>query len=140
MRVCGRGRRTHHAEVRSGSDTVKAIVVDDDPMIVELVKLILEPEPVSLTCGGSDVAALMDEAIWRDVDVAIVDLLLPHTTGDELLDWLAEHAPHVRRIALSAAGPLRLEQVLNADVRLLKPFNVDDLIDAVTAQKALLCL
>ena len=117
------------------------MLVEDDTKIVELVSLILEPEPgVSLTYGGWDAAAMMDEAIWQDVDVAIVDLLLPRTTGDELLDWLTLHAPHVRRIATSAAGRVRLERVANADVWLLKPFMMDDLIDAVTPREALVCL
>jgi DNA-binding NtrC family response regulator len=122
----------------AGSGKVKVLVVDDDAMIVELVSLILEPEAgVSLTRGGGDARALMDERTWRDVDVALVDLLLPGTTGDQLLDWLAQHAPHVRRIAMSAAGRIRLEQVQNADVRLLKPFMMDELIDAVADQKEL---
>lgn len=118
---------------------LKVVLVEDDAKIVELVSLILATEPVTLICGGSDAAALMDAAIWRDVDVAIVDLLLPHTTGDRLLDWLTQHAPHVRRIAMSAAGRLRLDQVRNADVRLLKPFMMDDLIDAVAPQAAFVC-
>ena len=101
-------------------------------MIVRLVTQMLEEEPgVVTTAGGHDVQVLMDEALWRDVDVALVDLLLPGTTGDELLTWLVDHAPHVRRVAMSGSGPLRLASVRNADVKLLKTFMLDDLLAAL---------
>ncbi len=101
-------------------------------MIMRLVTHMLEGEEgIDVTQGGGDAAALMHESVWDGVDVAVVDLLLPHTTGDALLAWLGEHAPHVRRVAMSGSGPLRLEAAVEADVRLLKPFMLDDLIAAL---------
>ena len=116
-----------------GHDTdLRVLVVEDNEMIMKLVGQMLADEAdVVAQPAGADAASLMDEAIWRDVDGAIVDLLLPKMTGDELLDWLAEHAPHVRRIAMSGSGMLRLEQARSAQVRLLKPFMIDDLLTAL---------
>jgi DNA-binding NtrC family response regulator len=110
---------------------LRVIVVEDDLMIMKLVGHMLAEADVDMTPAGGDAAALMDESKWDEVDVAIVDLLLPKVAGDDLLDWLAEHAPHVRRIAMSGSGPWRLEKATSADVRLLKPFMIDDLLTAL---------
>ncbi|MEY2426257.1 MAG: Response regulator receiver domain [Actinomycetota bacterium] len=110
------------------------MIVEDSEMIVRLVTQMLEDEPgVVTTDGGCNVQSLMNEAVWRDVDVALVDLLLPGTTGDELLTWLAGHASHVRRVAMSGSGPVRLSKVSNADVKLLKPFMIEELVAALHA-------
>jgi CheY-like chemotaxis protein len=108
------------------------MVVEDDPMIVRLVTQMLEGEEgITVTQGGADVTALMQVSLWDYLDVAIVDLGLPRVTGDELLRWLGVHAPHVRRIAMSGWGPDRVGPAAPCEVRLLKPFLLDDLIDAL---------
>jgi DNA-binding NtrC family response regulator len=110
------------------------MVVDDDPMIMRLVTQMLAFEDgVVVRQGGCDVRALMHDSAWADVHVAVVDLLMPQTTGDELLVWLGEHAPHVRRIAMSGAGRHRLDESVHAEVRLLKPFSLDELLTALHA-------
>jgi hypothetical protein len=53
--------------------------------------------------------------------------------GDELIVWLEAHAPHVKRIAVSGAGPWRLAQATSAHVQILKPFMIDDLLSAIRA-------
>ena len=109
------------------------MVVDDNEVIAKLLHVIIDNESdLTFLRGDTDVTRLMDDKSWRDVDVAVVDLLLPRTTGDTLLRWLEEHEPHIRRVAMSAAGDDRLSQAERvADVTLLKPFMIDDLLDAV---------
>src|SRR5688572_8547709 len=108
------------------------VMVDDQEIIAHLVERILEEEPdLDYRRGSTDVTVLMDAAVWSDVDVALVDLLLPGTTGDTLLAWLATNAPHVRRIAMSGAGALRLEEAVDAEAALLKPFMLDQLLAAL---------
>jgi DNA-binding NtrC family response regulator len=123
---------TEKGGVIAANPTLHVAVIEDNDMITRLVTQMLDLDPdVVVTSGGADVKKLMEEAFWRDIDVALVDLLLPGMTGDELLTWLAAHAPHVRRIAMSGSGALRLEQVTNADVKLLKPFSLDAVLEAV---------
>ena len=111
---------------------VAVVIVEDDPMIMRRVLRMLEGESgISAAQGGADVLALMNEALWQDVDVALVDLLLPRPTGNALLGWLAVNAPHVRRVAMSGWGPDRLDEDANVHLRLLKPFTLDELLAAV---------
>src|SRR5437762_1308267 len=109
-------------------EDVHVIVVEDDEMMARLMTHMLDGEAgLTMTPGGSDVNALMHEEIWRDVNVALVDLYLPRPTGHLLLTWLASHAPHVRRIAMSGNGDALSTDPPDAHVRLLKPFDMDDL-------------
>jgi DNA-binding response OmpR family regulator len=119
------GRRTD----AQGVADVNVKIVEDNEMIMRLVKLMLDEPGVVVASGGADAGVLMDVIAWENVDVAIVDLFLPGTGGSELLDWLAEEAPHVRRIAMSGSG--RSVEQANADVRLLKPFKIEDLLAAL---------
>jgi CheY-like chemotaxis protein len=123
--------RTEQSTTEASGD-LQVMLVEDDEMITRMIGLMLGGEPdVVMTAGGSDVAALTDEVMWRDVDVAIVDLFLPRATGGELLRWLADNAPHVRRIAMSGAVPDLAADATDAHVRLLKPFTIDDLVAAL---------
>ena len=108
------------------------VVVEDSPMIYRLITRVVETErDIALRWGGCDATSLMREDLWSDVDVALVDLWLPETVGDELLTWLAEHAPRVRRVALSGSGADRLRDVRDAEERLEKPFHADELLAAI---------
>lgn len=101
-------------------------------MLMKLITEILGHEDdLSFHRGDSDVTALMNEPAWDDIDVAVVDLLLPGTTGDALLSWLATHVPRVRRIAMSGSGAARLAEARDAQVTLLKPFLMDELLVAM---------
>jgi DNA-binding NtrC family response regulator len=112
---------------------VNILVVEDNDMIMRLVMTVLDDADTKAQQADPDVRHLMNHETWEGVDVALVDLLLPGTVGDELLSWLAAHAPHVRRIAMSGSGEARLEEARDAQIRLLKPFTADDLLDAVRA-------
>jgi DNA-binding NtrC family response regulator len=131
------GERTATGESAVSTTRVHAprtvMVIDDSEMIAKLLHVIIDNESdLTFLRGDTDVTRLMDDKSWRNVDVAVVDLLLPRTTGDTLLRWLEEHEPHIRRVAMSAAGDDRLAQAERvADVTLLKPFMIDDLLDAV---------
>ena len=107
------------------------MLVEDDAMMVRLVTRMLEGEAVAVTEGGCNAAALMIPALWEQVDVALVDLVLQRSNGCDLLHWLALHAPHVRRIAMSGLRAVRHDERVEADVRLLKPFMMDDLLAAL---------
>ena len=116
------------------TDELRVLVVEDDPMIMRLVLRMLEDEAgITATAGGDNVVVLMDTSLWGDVDVAVVDLLLPGTTGDEQLWWLEANAPHVRRIAMSGWGPDRLYDDAPVDARLRKPFMLDELLSVLQA-------
>lgn len=80
---------------------MRIAVVDDDPAIRHLVS-------VTVTLEGHIPGPLFADALdamagdWTGVDGAIVDYMMPHANGGELVAWLAEHHPDVRVCVLTA--------------------------------------
>lgn len=82
---------------------MRIVAVEDDLAIRNLIVAYADLTPDILVVAAH---ATVDEAIgwagWADVDAALVDWAMPRRTGGELLDWLAEHHPHVRCVILTA--------------------------------------
>lgn len=108
----------------------RALVVEDDPGILSLVKHVLEREDfvVEGVKRGGDAIALLQLAAY---DLLIVDLMLPDVSGEEVLTFLEGAKPnYLRRVIVTTASPRRMScEFLERVCRLLeKPFNVDQLI------------
>ena len=60
------------------------LIVDDEPVILQILKAVFEDEPVRLTCvgTGTDALRVLDE---QPVDLVITDKNLPDVNGIELL-------------------------------------------------------
>jgi signal transduction histidine kinase len=60
------------------------LIVDDEPVILQILKAVFEDEPVRLTCvgNGADALRVLDE---QPVDLLITDKNLPDVNGLELL-------------------------------------------------------
>lgn len=108
----------------------RALIVEDDPAILRLVKTILEREDFTVE-GVADGAAAIE--LLREVayDLLIVDLLLPKVSGDEVLGFVEQNRPEkLRRVILTTASPRQIScDLLNKICRVLaKPFDVDQLV------------
>jgi DNA-binding NtrC family response regulator len=110
--------------------TLRVAIVDDEADIVRLHQRVL-------TMGGHEpVVVAPAEAMgwsgWSTIDAAIVDLYMPEVSGATILAMLAADHPKVRRILVTAAAERdRLDPTLAAQVRIAKPFLLDDLLAAV---------
>jgi two-component system, OmpR family, alkaline phosphatase synthesis response regulator PhoP len=110
------------------------LVVDDEPNIVELLRLYLEQEGFGVIAAADGEAAL-DIVARRDPDLVILDLMLPRLDGFEV----------TRRIRRTSDVPIlmltaRSEDVdsivgleLGADDYVTKPFNPRALVARVKA-------
>lgn len=95
-----------------------------------LVKTILERRHDVTAYESVDEA--IEQADWSRTDVAIIDVMMPHRSGDYLVLWLADEHPHVRRIVCSAMGQtLDLERFALAHEVVTKPFTSADLEKAL---------
>ncbi len=108
----------------------RALVVEDDPAILGLVKLVLEREEfiVEGVTGGAAAIQLLREVAY---DLLIVDLMLPDISGEQILDYLEESKPHtLRRVIVTTASPRHLStEFLERICRLLeKPFDIERLV------------
>ena len=114
----------------------RVLVVDDDPAIVEMFRILLAREGISV-----DVVTDGDTALQSlrggDYDAILLDLMLPHTNGFEVIRDLKCLQPDVlnRVIVVTAASQRTLECLDTHDVRtvLRKPFDIGELIAEVRA-------
>ena len=110
----------------------RVLVVDDEPHVRRLLRRLMEQR-------GYDVAEAVDgrDAIHQlcnsDFDLVIADIVMPETDGLEVIMFLKKTQPHVKVIAVSAAGNelyLASAKGLGASRVFLKPFDLADITRA----------
>jgi DNA-binding response OmpR family regulator len=109
-------------------EPIHALVADDEPHIGRIIKMKLEQGPFRVTLAYDGREAL--EALRRDPDVGIVllDLMMPHLSGLDVLAEIRADArwKHLPCIILTAAGQEqqhRLAMRLGATEFMTKPFS-----------------
>jgi len=116
-----------HMERRS---SCRALVVEDDGAILNLVKIVLEREGFTVE-GTKSGAAAIELLTSLAYDLLIVDLMMPDIGGEQLLGYLEETQPkYLRRVIITTASPGRLScEFLQRICRLLaKPFDIEQLV------------
>jgi DNA-binding NtrC family response regulator len=114
----------------------RVLVVDDDETIRTTMKAILQDEGYIV-----DLAATGKEAIQKtqekSYNVALLDIRLPDMEGVELLKLLKDGVPRTRKIMVT--GYPSMQNAIsalnkNADAYLLKPVDVEKLLNTVKQQ------
>lgn len=95
------------------------LIVDDAPMIRELIKSVLETEGYR-TILASDGEEAMQAAQDNSVDLSIIDIFLPKKGGLQVMGELLEKDPSSRFIAISGGEAFNPEAI----VELAKAFDV----------------
>jgi two-component system KDP operon response regulator KdpE len=112
----------------------KILVVDDDPGLLQLVKVALENEGFSaLTC--SDGPEGLRVAFDSRPDLVILDVMMPKVDGWEMCRRLREvtDVPILMLSARTAERDVVKGLVLGADDYVCKPFGVSELVARVQA-------
>jgi len=114
----------------------RILVIDDDPQIRAMLRMILENE-------GYDVMDSPDGEIAMDIhrehpaNLIITDIVMPEKEGIEVIIYFTQNHPHVKIIAMSGGGLVASDQYLEladkfgADRTFEKPFNPMKMLDAV---------
>lgn len=108
----------------------RALVVEDDDGIVNLVRRVLEREEFSVECVRTGAAAieLMKSVAY---DLLILDLILPFVSGEEVMAFIEETQPRtLRRVIVMTASPRKLScEFLERICKILaKPFDIAELV------------
>jgi CheY-like chemotaxis protein len=117
--------------MNQNNQTRKILVVDDDPVIRDMMADILEFEgySISIARNGSEALQLLRSG---EEYLVFLDIMMPVMSGRELCT-LIETDPHMRErhriILMSAIDNLEEAATLDVDAILQKPFVVDDVID-----------
>ena len=112
----------------------RALLVEDDPNIVDLIRSNLAVRGFDTVVSGNGEEALrLIET--EDPDIVLLDLMLPDADGMELCRRIREHSS-VAVIVVSARGGERDKVTalnMGADDYMTKPFSVDELLARITA-------
>jgi len=111
--------------------TRKVLVVDDDPVIRDMMADILDFEGYSISVARNGYEALQMLRSEQDF-LVFLDILMPGMNGKDLCAVL-EAEPQLRKrhiiVLMSALDNLEEAASLNADAVLPKPFLVEDVIN-----------
>ncbi|MFC7235099.1 HalX domain-containing protein [Halosegnis marinus] len=112
------------------SERPTVLVIDDEPDLADLYAAWLTDEyDVRTAYGGEEGIDAMD----GDVDVALIDRLMPDRSGDEVLDRFREGGYDCRVAMVTAVEPDFDIIEMGFDDYLVKPVRRDELQEAVEA-------
>ncbi|HVH11760.1 MAG TPA: response regulator [Longimicrobium sp.] len=114
----------------------RVLVADDEPHIGRIIQMKLEQGPYEVTLVSDGRAALQELTGMEPIDVVLLDIMMPHATGLEVLAE-ARRLPHRREtpiIILTAKGQdadRRQALELGATDFFTKPFSPKKLLARV---------
>ena len=119
----------------------KVLVVEDDRAIREMCTVILKGENYTVlkAVNGKDATKILDEE--SDIDLIITDIIMPEKEGIQFIREVKRTYPDIKILAISGGGAidakqyLELAKNLGADSILEKPFDDQDLIEAINKIK-----
>ncbi|MGM0605850.1 MAG: response regulator [Halobacteriota archaeon] len=114
--------------------TIRALIVDDSALQRSIIRDILEDrfEIVGEAENGRDaVRAFLRE----EPDLVTMDIMMPKLDGIEATGKIKDHAPETKIVMCTSVGQeekMRDAVKNGADGYVMKPFEEDDLVSAVT--------
>ena len=114
----------------------RILVVDDDETIRTTMKAILEDEGYLVDLAGTGKEAVQ-KTHEKTYNVALLDIRLPDMEGVELLELMKDSIPRTRKIMVT--GYPSMQNAISAvnkraDAYLIKPVDVEKLLDTVKEQ------
>lgn len=111
---------------------VKILVVDDEPDLRDVISSRFELEGCEVTLAENGKAAI-DVMKAKKFDAVVTDVRMPNTNGIELLDAIKDNGDQAAVILISGFTDLEPQDALDrgAKALLIKPFDLDDIINAV---------
>jgi DNA-binding NarL/FixJ family response regulator len=119
---------------RDPEDQLRVVIVDDHPVWRDGIRTDLERAGMDVVGEAEDGGKAIELVVQLMPDVVLMDLHLPVVSGVDAIRRIAEQAPHVRILVLSATGEESdvLEAVkLGATGYLLKSSTDQEIVDAV---------
>jgi len=108
---------------------MKILLVDDETLLGETLRELL-------TLMGHEVfyadhARKAQEILFKhayEIELAIIDVILPEISGPELVAWIQKHYPHIRVLCITGYTPIPEPEPCGSGVPVLyKPFTLEEL-------------
>jgi DNA-binding NarL/FixJ family response regulator len=92
------------AAPRQKGERVRAIIVDDDPLVRRSVRDSLQEAGIVVIAEASSGREGVELALHYQPDVVVTDMVMPGVDGIGLVKTLADKAPDIKAIVLSVCG------------------------------------
>ena len=118
---------------------VQILAVDDEREILDVIKTTLEDEGFSVLTAATPGEGLKAyEEHWRDIELVLLDYLMPEMTGDLVFECLRQINPDVRVVLLTGCDDNVARKMFESGLRgfMQKPFYLDDLVQRVRDETA----
>lgn len=123
----------------STSDKIKVLIVEDDPMVNQVIAGFLSKQPAFIQVGDTaNYATAKNFLKMHEVDLMLLDVYLPDGLGIDLLQWVSQMNYSVSTILITADNRTEtLERALRygAVDYLVKPFRMERFNEALTTYK-----
>jgi DNA-binding response OmpR family regulator len=109
-----------------------ALIVDDEPSVREILKLILQREGwlVESVADGDEAIRKLEDSTYR---VVLLDLLMPRVGGTGVIDFIKERGITTPVVVISSAADRFALDPQIVRVALQKPLEIRDLRDVLRA-------
>jgi CheY-like chemotaxis protein len=117
----------------------RILAVDDEPDLLEIIKTLLEGEGWQVATASTGNAAIAYyEQHANEIDLVLLDYILPDMTGDTIFECLQRSNPEVRVVLLTACDDLVAKAMFARGLRgyIQKPFYLDDLLSRLREELA----
>ena len=114
----------------------KALVIDDDVLVQQAMKMVLESEGYVIHIADNGRQALQEISDFEP-DIVITDIVMPDMEGLELIRSIRKMNLSLPILAISGMGPqqggvyLQQAEKLGANMVLAKPFKRDQLLGSI---------
>ena len=109
----------------------KILIIEDDELIIKILKFILNKEGYQLSVVMDGLSAV-EQIHSINPDMVITDLMLPYKSGLEVINFVKENFEKTPIIVLSSLGEeehsVSEAFKLGADDFIAKPFNPNELV------------
>jgi len=106
----------------------KLLIVDDDAPLLESLRIVFDGiYDVSISLSAEEAAILLAQ---QEVDVMLLDVILPGINGVDFLRRVRESHPHLPVVMISGVSsirPVMMALELGASDYIRKPFDIDEL-------------
>jgi DNA-binding response OmpR family regulator len=109
------------------------LVVDDDASIRAMIRAVLQLDgfEVEEVGSGNQAIARLREKLY---DAVVLDIMMGGGSGQDVLQALAVERPNQKCVVvISATSQPNIDkiEIANVKIKLRKPFNISELVDAV---------
>ena len=115
------------------------LAIDDEAEILEIIQKVLGAEGYQVYAAASAKKGVdLYERLWPEIDLVLLDYLMPEMTGDLVFECLKAVNPNVRALLLTGCDDNVARKMFDEGLRgyLQKPFYIDDLVQRVREEIA----